>query len=149
ICSVGCFYLCLASMIDGKHFEQYFSESKLKQGLKIFESELIELLRHPSENKYYFLVNRTEIFLSRKRDKITNYTCSCSQKKFCEHLAATLFFFYRDTLLRVEKKSTVSKKQLRLSIDKPLSNSSVQTPKLTQQLVRVKKIIQPFAAHAS
>jgi len=129
-------------VIDVKQFEQYFSEAKLKKGLRLFEKELVELMRHPTENKYYFIANRYEIFLSVKKGKITNHTCSCTQQPFCEHLAAVLFYLYKDELQVAGSSININKADTSSTI-----SNTKRIQKFTIELAKIRRIVDGFSSY--
>lgn len=93
-------------LFDAKQFEQFFKERTLKRGLKLFEKGLVDCVDASTPPEYRFIIAGKELLLRKRGDKLMAYSCSCGDQSFCEHLAASLFFFQQDDLgLRVKKKA--------------------------------------------
>jgi hypothetical protein len=88
-------------LFDRKEFEHKIEESKLKKGLQLFLKQKVEFT-HKTENfGFTFLIHSKisqEIFIHLKGDKIIDYTCSCGNENYCEHLAAVIFYLEQENL---------------------------------------------------
>lgn len=80
-----------------KEFEHFFSEAMLRKGLQLYEAGNIALLPEKVKDKRVFQVASRQISLSKRGDKLLDYSCTCSKSYYCEHLAALVFYFQRDT----------------------------------------------------
>lgn len=93
-------------LFDAKQFEQFFKERTLKKGLKLFEKGQVDCIQATTPPDYRFVIAGKELLVRKRGDRLIAYSCSCGDQSFCEHLAASLFFFQQDDLgLRVKKKT--------------------------------------------
>lgn len=95
-------------LFDAKQFEQSFKERILKRGLKLFEKGQVDCIDATNPPEYRFVIAGKELLVRKRGDKVMAYSCSCGDQSFCEHLAASLFFFQQDDLgLRIKKKASL------------------------------------------
>ncbi|WP_317899623.1 SWIM zinc finger family protein [Aurantibacillus circumpalustris] len=95
---------------DIKQFEQFFKERTLKKGLRLFEKGDLEFIERLPVFEFHFIVKSENLYIKKKGDKVLSYNCSCSEAKYCEHLAAALFYFQQETLgIKVRNKTEKSK----------------------------------------
>lgn len=78
-------------LFDAAHFEQQFSENSLRKALRLVGRGKTELLHRRGSHELLFTSAGKEVKIKKYASKILDYTCSCGQKFFCEHLAAALF----------------------------------------------------------
>jgi uncharacterized Zn finger protein len=81
-----------------KQFEHFFTESLLKEGLRVFQKGAVQLLERAPGNELSFGIGSERLFLKRQGDKLVSYRCSCHKKYYCRHLAAVMFYFQKDAL---------------------------------------------------
>lgn len=117
-------------LFDAKQFEQFFKERTLKKGLKLFEKGQVDCIQATTPPDYRFVIAGKELLVRKRGDRLIAYSCSCGDQSFCEHLAASLFFFQQDDLgLRVKKKT--------------LPRPTLKKPKVTIKRSSVKGQIHP------
>lgn len=128
-------------LFDRKEFEHKIEESKLKKGLQLFLKQKVEFT-HKTENfGFTFLIHSKisqEIFIHLKGDKIIDYTCSCSNENYCEHLAAVIFYLEQENLDVLKLPSFTSK-----SIKQSKSRRSKKTI-FEKYIHQIKIIIDPI-----
>ncbi len=75
-------------------FELHLPESSLKKGLAMLNN--LEVHKLDSPNKYN--AHGIEISVQIKNNQLHSYKCTCQKSKYCEHLAAVLFFLQEQKL---------------------------------------------------
>lgn len=99
------------------NFEESFTESKLKAGLALLKSGLIEqnLLEkyfRIEHKKYFFIVNYSQ------KGNFVNLNCNCNVNK-CIHIISILFFFNKTKLnIEIKPKLKVTSRQTKISKNK-------------------------------
>ncbi len=104
-------------LFDQKEFEYKIAEAKLKKGLKFFDQKKVELINRSATGEFIFLVRDqipAEVLLKKKGEKILSYSCSCRNKIFCEHLAASLFYL-QEGFLELTKKQRSQRRKSEVS----------------------------------
>ena len=128
-----------------KDFEQHFKESVLRRGMKLFESNQVEMHRQPSGNSYHYLVKGVDLFVKRSGDKILSCSCACGSKSYCEHLSALLFYLHSDKLLYESRKDPKSEKRRKASNRKGLqADYEKGRNKWKTNLTQIRELFKPF-----
>lgn len=107
-------------LFDQKEFEHIINASALKKGFKLFTANKLELLQKTSNTAFNFLIftkPAVEISLQIKAEKILKYNCSCKDRSYCEHLAATIFYLQKEVFeyipaLKEDRRKTRNKKSV-------------------------------------
>ncbi|MDO9000735.1 MAG: hypothetical protein Q7W45_13285 [Bacteroidota bacterium] len=124
-------------LLNPKEFEQKIEEIELKKGLKLFLKNKIELVSKTESGRYIFFIDDKipgETSFQIKSDKIINYKCFCANQKYCQHLAACLFYLQQEILV-FSKNETKNKKK----ILKPKRKTA-----FNNYLNKIKTIIKPY-----
>lgn len=124
-------------LFDQREFEHTIEEPELKKGLKLFAANKLELLNKTSNTSFTFLIHTKpsgEIFLQLKTGKIINYKCFCRNKKYCEHLAACIFYLQKEVFEFISPTAKKEKKQ-----------KTIKKHILENCLNKIKLILKPFA----
>ena len=102
-------------LFDQKEFEHKIEENKLKQGLKLFVKNKVELLNKKGNSELTFFIHSKilgEINIRLKGEKILDYKCYCANENYCEHLAAAIFYL-QQTVFEINKLKVTNSKKLK------------------------------------
>ena len=75
-------------------FELHLQESLLKKGFKYFAHHQVKEI----EKDKLYIVQQFNIQLNVKNNQLKSYACQCQNDRYCEHLAATLFYIQEQKL---------------------------------------------------
>ena len=79
-------------------FEHHFSEAILKKAYKLFSGAQVKALSSDRSHTFRFLVKKQEVFFRAEAGQLLQTFCTCKHNKACEHVAAALFYFQKDSL---------------------------------------------------
>jgi hypothetical protein len=79
-------------------FEHHFSEAILKKAYKLFSGAQVKALSSDRSHTFRCLVKKQEVFFRAEAGQLLQTFCTCKHNKACEHLAAALFYFQKDSL---------------------------------------------------
>lgn len=89
-------------------FEHHFSEAILKKAYKLFSGAQVKALGSDRTHTFRFLVKKQEVFFRAEAGQLLQTFCTCKHNKACEHLAAALFYFQKDSL-QLDQRTNKSK----------------------------------------
>lgn len=132
-------------LFSQKEFEHNIDEIKLKKGLKLLLRGKVELLNKTENNTFYFIIHdkvNGEISVQIKSDKIISYNCFCSDKNYCEHLAAANFYLQQEELALINPQIVTKKTSKTKRLTNKISKSKVIV--FEKYVNKIKDIIHPF-----
>lgn len=89
-------------------FEHHFSEAILKKAYKLFSGAQVKALSSDRSHTFRCLVKKQEVFFRAEAGQLLQTFCTCKHNKACEHLAAALFYFQKDSL-QLDQRNNKSK----------------------------------------
>jgi len=134
----------LKNAINTERFEEVFEEKLLRKGFALFQNKKLDFERRIN-GEYHFVFGgkkHVELTFRKKGKYISEYKCSCNNKKPCEHLCATIFFLQPELADKISDKSGARKENIN-PVKKLYKNYSTVIKQLlnTEDKTRVSGII--------